>query len=147
MMVALDELPTAKDVQTIALMERIEGLEGHIDRQAQTISDLQKSFLSKIEKITHDIADIREYFPKLVAEDRQRLTKLEMVKPQPHQIDKGAILTGLLTTHNGKMSSQEVREIMGISKQTLSNLLEVLPEVESMPMKTDGRKRLLVLKK
>jgi hypothetical protein len=65
---------------------------------------------------------------------------------QPLQIDRGKQLIGLIISNNGRMPSQEARQIMHISKQSFSNLLETLPQVESRPMKTDKRRRLLVLK-
>jgi hypothetical protein len=86
MMVALDV--SAKDVQIIALTELVEGLEGRIDKHDRQISDLQRAFSSKIEEITKDIIDIREYFPKLVSEDRKRLVALEHPEKTPGQISQ-----------------------------------------------------------
>jgi hypothetical protein len=70
----------------------------------------------------------------------------EKPEPQPAQRDKGKILVSLLATHRGKMPALEARQIMHMSKQSFSNLLDTLPSIESLPMKTDKRRRLLVLK-
>jgi hypothetical protein len=138
-----------KDIQTIALTERIDGLESLLETQDRKIS-LIDSDIKKLQKnviaLEKDIAWIQENFPKLIAEDRHRLAILETVKPSQHQIDKGKILISLLAANNGKMSSQEARQTMGLSKQSFSSLLDTLPNVESRLMKTDKRRRLLVLK-
>jgi hypothetical protein len=55
------------------LAKQVEDLERLTARQAKEIQDLKKSKAEAEE----DIRQIREYFPKLVAEDRARLTMLE----------------------------------------------------------------------
>jgi hypothetical protein len=65
---------------------------------------------------------------------------------QPKQRDQGDILRALLITSNGKLPALEARRTMHMSKQAFSNLLKLLPDIEARPMKTDKRRRLLVLK-
>lgn len=77
--------------------------------------------------------------------DRKRISNLEQKEAQPMQKDRGLQLVALLALHDGMLSAKEVRQIMHISGQTLSNLLDVLPQIESRPMKTDKRRRVLVL--
>jgi hypothetical protein len=80
------------------------------------------------------------------AHDRRRITALEVRALQPMEVDHSVVLEGLLVSNGGTMPAQEARQRMHISKQTLSNLLKLLPKIESRPMKTDKRRRLLVLK-
>ena len=106
-----------------------------------------------LDAILSEIRDLRKEFDSLCDEvaseraaDRRRLRALETPEPQPAQIDSGKILIGLLATHEGRMPALEARQMMHMSKQSFSNLLDTLPSIESLPMKTDKRRRMLALK-
>lgn len=103
------------------------------------IKDAIAPYLKEIETLREEVALER-------AKDRKRIAALEQTEPQPMQKDRGLQLVALLALHDGMLSAKEVRQIMHISEQTLSNLLDVLPQIESRPMKTDKRRRVLVLK-
>ena len=55
-----------------------------------------------------------------IALDRQRLTKLEKVEPQPLQKDRGEILRALIVANGGKMLAKDARQKMHLSKQLFS---------------------------
>ncbi len=66
--------------------------------------------------------------------------------PQPLQKDRGDILRALLAANGGKLPEKIARQKMRMSKQAFTNLLATVDEIESVPLRTDKRQRLLVLK-
>jgi hypothetical protein len=128
-----------------------------IEKQGATIDDLKREASSA----TEAIIEIREHFPALIAGIKSEVkTSQENIgilfslvaklkaknTPQPMQKDRGLVLIALLAANGGKLPAQDARKTMHMSKQAFSNLLEVLPEIETKPMKTDARRRLLILK-
>jgi len=78
--------------------------------------------------------------------DRQRLTKLEKVKPQPLQKDRGEILRALITANGGKMLAKDARQKMHLSKPLFSMLLATMKDcIEVKSSRLKGNQKLLVL--
>ena len=81
-----------------------------------------------------------------IALDRQRLTKLEKVEPQPLQKDRGEILRALTVANGGKMLAKDARQKMHLSKQLFSMLINSMDDIETKPLHSDKRKLVLTLK-
>jgi len=81
-----------------------------------------------------------------IALDRQRLTKLEKVEPQPLQKDRGEILRALIVANGGKMLAKDARQKMHLSKQLFSMLINSMDDIETKPLHSDKRKLVLTLK-
>ena len=98
------------------------------------------------EIITKAVQEATERLYLEIAYDRQRISKLEQREPQPLQKDRGEILRALLAANGGKMLAKEARQKMRMSKQSFTNLLTVLPDIESKPLYSDKRRKVLSLK-
>ena len=59
-----------------------------------------------------------------IALDRQRLARLEKVKPQPLQKDRSEILRALIAANNGKMLMQDARKKMHLADYAFSRLVK-----------------------
>ena len=81
-----------------------------------------------------------------IALDRQRLTKLEKVEPQPLQKDRGEILRALIVANGGTMLAKDARQKMHLSKQLFSMLINSMDDIETKPLHSDKRKLVLTLK-
>jgi hypothetical protein len=82
-----------------------------------------------------------------IAYDRQRISRLEKVEPQPLQKDRGEILRALLAANGGKMLAKDARQKMHLTKQTFSMLIASMNEyIEIKPLHSDKRKDVLMLK-
>jgi hypothetical protein len=82
-----------------------------------------------------------------IAQDRQRISKLEFKEPQPTQKDRGEILRALLVANGGKMLAKDARRTMRLRKELFSMLLRSMEEyIEIKPSHSDKRKKLLILK-
>ena len=81
-----------------------------------------------------------------IALDRQRLTKLEKVEPQPLQKDRGEILRALIVANGGKMLAKDARPKMHQVKQLFSMLINSMDDIETKPLHSDKRKLVLTLK-
>jgi uncharacterized membrane protein len=81
-----------------------------------------------------------------IAYDRQRLARLEKVKPQPLQKDRAEILRALIAANGGRMLAKDARQKMGLDKVLFSQLLAKADDIEIRPYKVDKRQKLLVLK-
>ena len=81
-----------------------------------------------------------------IALDRQRISRLEKVKPQPLQRDRAEILRALIVANGGRMLAKEVRLKMHLDKVLFSQLLAKAEDIEIRPYKIDKRQKLLVLK-
>ena len=101
----------------------------------------------RIIQLERDLAEFNDSRALEIAQDRQRIAKLENGELRPEQKKKREILLALLDSRQGKMPSKEARQLMGLSKQTFTNLLaELRDEIEVRPFKTDKRKKLLIRK-
>jgi len=95
---------------------------------------------------SHQAADI-ERLALDMALDRQRITKLEKVEPQPLQRDRGAILRALIAANGGKMLAKDARQKMHLSKELFSMLLASMDkEIETKPLHSDRRNLVLIIK-
>ncbi len=94
---------------------------------------------------SHQAADI-ERLALDMALDRQRITKLEKVEPQPLQKDRGEILRALIVANGGKMLAKDARQKMHLSKQLFSMLINSMDDIETKPLHSDKRKLVLTLK-
>ena len=82
-----------------------------------------------------------------IALDRQRLTKLEKVEPQPLQKDRADILRALIAANGGKMLAKDARQKMHLSKELFSMLIASMGDyLEVKPLHSDKRKKVLALK-
>ena len=78
---------------------------------------------------------------------RQRLVKLEKVKPQPLQKDRGEILRALIAANGGRMLAKEARQKMHLSKELFSMLIASMGNyIEVKSLHSDKRKKVLALK-
>jgi hypothetical protein len=117
-----------------------------------SISDYRNIFI-QIEKLndrisaleSHQTADI-ERLARDIALDRQRITKLEKVEPQPLQKDRAEILRALIAANGGKMLAKDARQKMHLSKQLFSMLINSMDDIETKPLHSDKRKLVLTLK-
>jgi len=82
-----------------------------------------------------------------IAQDRQRISKLERIGPQPMQKDRGEILRALLAANGGKMLAKEARQKMHLSRSRFSELLAVMQgDIEVKPYHLNKRQNVLILK-
>jgi hypothetical protein len=82
-----------------------------------------------------------------IAFDRQRLTKLEKVKPQPLQKDRGEILRALIAANGGRMLAKDARQKMHLSRSLFSMLLTTMKEdIEVRTYQLKKNQKLLVLR-
>ena len=125
-----------------------------------SISDYKSIFI-QIEKLNDRIAALEshisaldahqsedmEHLARSIAEDRQRITKLEKVEPQPLQKDRADILRALIAANGGKMLAKDARQKMHLSKELFSMLIASMGDyLEVKPLHSDKRKKVLALK-
>ena len=117
-----------------------------------SISDYKSIFI-QIEKLNDRIAALEshqsedmEHLARSIAEDRQRITKLEKVEPQPLQKDRAEILRSLIVANGGKILAKDARKKMRVPKSSFSELLKACDFVEKRPYHLDSRQDVLVLK-
>jgi len=125
-----------------------------------SISDYKSIFI-KIDTLTARIAELESYISALdahqsedmdhlarsIAEDRQRITKLEEPTIQPLQKDRADILRALIVANGGKMLAKDARQKMHLSKELFSMLIASMGDyLEVKPLHSDKRKKVLVLK-
>jgi len=101
------------------LLEANVELQATAKRQAKQIEDLEKAK----KDLQQDIAEIREYFPKLVAEDRVRLTVLEQgpttSEPKTVKSHLDGLYDHMKAIGRKQVSFREAAKILEISKQRL----------------------------
>ena len=130
-----------KEVQGLkeSLLEAQKRLDLHEDKMIilQNENDALKRELEAFQDITG-----RE-----IALDRQRISKLEHVEPQPMQRDRAEILKALMAANGGKMLAKDARSKMRISKAAFSLLLTTLKdEIGSKPYHLDKRQSVIFIK-
>lgn len=81
-----------------------------------------------------------------IAQDRQRISKLEQVELQPMQKDRGEILRALIEANGGKMLAKDARKKMHLSKDRFSKLLAICDFIERKPYHLDRRQDIIILK-
>lgn len=125
-----------------------------------SISDYKSIFI-QIEKLNDRIAALEshisaldahqsedmEHLARSIAEDRQRITKLEEPTIQPLQKDRSEILRALIAANGGKMLAKDARQKMHLSKELFSMLIASMGDyLEVKPLHSDKRKKVLALK-
>lgn len=124
-----------------------------------SISDYKSIFI-QIEKLNDRIAALEshisaldarqsedmEHLARSIAEDRQRISRLEEPTIQPLQKDRGEILKSLLVANGGKILAKDARKKMRVPKSSFSELLKACDFVEKRPYHLDSRQDVLVLK-
>lgn len=140
----LSELVTQAVKKAIQpLQDRISSLEDRVacfEKENATLS-IKLASLENMEEqdVTRICLDI--------AQDRQRISKLERVEPQPMQKDRGEILIALLAANGGKMLAKDARQKMHLSRSRFSELLATMQEViEVKPYRLNKRQNVLILK-
>jgi len=90
-----------------------------VEKQGRKIADQAK----EISDLKQDIEDIREYFPRLIAEDRARLTVLEKgtIAGEPKTVKShlDGLHEHMMAIGRKQVSFREAAKIIGISKQRL----------------------------
>lgn len=82
-----------------------------------------------------------------IAYDRQRLTKLEKVEPQPLQRDRADILRALIAANGGKILAKDARQKMHLSRSLFSMLLATVQEdIEVKTYSLKRNQKVLILK-
>ena len=151
---------TATSINTF-LPEQKDNSESQQEQQLITlsISDYKNIFI-QIEKLNNRIAALESHISALeshqtadierlaldIALDRQRITKLEKVEPQPLQKDRAEILRSLIVANGGKILAKDARKKMRVPKSSFSELLKACDFVEKRPYHLDSRQDVLVLK-
>ena len=125
-----------------------------------SISDYKSIFI-QIEKLNDRIAALEshisaldahqsedmEHLARSIAEDRQRITKLEKVEPQPLQKDRAEILRALIAANGGKMLAKDARAKLKMDKGNFSRLLDLMKnDIGTKRLSTDRRILLLFIK-
>ena len=125
-----------------------------------SISDYRNIFI-QIEKLNDRIAALEshisaldahqsedmEHLARSIAEDRQRITKLEKVEPQPLQKDRADILRALIAANGGKMLAKDARAKLKMDKGNFSRLLDLAKaDIGTKRLSTDRRILLLFIK-
>ena len=125
-----------------------------------SISDYKSIFI-QIEKLNDRIAALEshisaldahqsedmEHLARSIAEDRQRITKLEKVEPQPLQKDRADILRALIAANGGKMLAKDARAKLKMDKGNFSRLLDLMKnDIGTKRLSTDRRILLLFIK-
>ena len=116
---------------------------GSLGYSALSAQDLA-AILQEVQNL-REIAKEHQWRLDKHSESIQELKSKEEAEPQPLQTDLGEILGALLAANGGKVLAKDVRRKMRMSKQSFTNLLAVLTDIESKPLHTDKRKRVLFL--
>ena len=125
-----------------------------------SISDYKNIFI-QIEKLNNRIAALEsqvrvldscqaedmDHLARSIAEDRQRITKLEEPKIQPLQKDRADILRALIVANGGKMLAKDARAKLKMDKGNFSRLLDLMKnDIGTKRLSTDRRILLLFIK-
>jgi hypothetical protein len=125
------------------LQDRISSLEDRIEclEKENAALDIRLVSLENMEE-----QDITRVFLD-IAQDRQRISKLEWIEPQPMQKDRGEILRALLVANGGKMLAKDARQKMHLSRSLFSMLLTTMrDDVEVRTYQLKKNQKLLVLR-
>ena len=118
------------------MQEEIAQLRSTVATQDEKMAALEATEEHDVNRICLDIAF-----------DRQRISRLEKVEPQPLQKDRGEILRALLVANGCRMLAKDARLKMHLSKQTFSMLIASMGDyIEIKPLHSDKRKNVLMLK-
>ena len=115
-----------------------------------TSSQLQEIISRAVQPLQDRISELEDMNilrAREIAQDRQRIAKLEKIEPQPLQKDRGEILRALIAANSGKMLAKDARQKMHVSSSRFSELLVTLKdEIDVKPYRLNKRQNILVLK-
>ena len=114
--------------------------------QIEKLNDRIAALESHISALDAHQSEDMEHLARSIAEDRQRITKLEEPTIQPLQKDRREILKSLLVANGGKILAKDARKKMRVPKSSFSELLKACDFVEKRPYHLDSRQDVLVLK-
>ena len=116
-----------------------------IEEYKLIISEVQ-ALKARIDALEAHQLDDTARLAREIALDRQRLRRLEKVEPQPLQKDRGEILRALIVANGGKMLAKDARQKMHLSKERFSELLKICDFIDTKPLHSDRRRRVIILK-
>ncbi len=137
----LDLVTQATQAAIEPLQARVEAMEATTAEQDEKMADMTGR-LTSLESIEEQ--DITRIYCD-IAQDRQRIAKLERTEPQPMQRDRAEILHALLAANGGKMLAKDARKKMHLSKNRFSELLGNCDFVETKPYHLDRRQVVIIL--
>lgn len=115
--------------------------------QIEKLNDRIAALESQVRVLDSCQAEDMDHLARSIAEDRQRITKLEEPTIQPLQKDRADILRALIVTNGGKMLAKDARQKMHLSKELFSMLIASMGDyLEVKPLHSDKRKKVLALK-
>jgi septal ring factor EnvC (AmiA/AmiB activator) len=140
----LSELVTRAVEKAIQpLQDSISSLEDRIDHLEEENATMRLK-LSSVESLEEQ--DVSRLACD-IAYDRQRISRLEKVEPQPLQKDRGDILRALLAANGGKMLAKDARQKMHLPENRFSELLAGMDDdIAVKPLHSDKRKLVIILK-
>jgi uncharacterized membrane protein len=145
------ELQELKDTVTFQ-GEKMAALEATEDFQQQKMDELvvmlqHNQLRLRLETLNREVEQFQVDLSTEIAYDRQRLTRLEQVEPQPLQKDRGEILRALLAVNGGKMLAKEARQKMNLSKASFSVLLSTMKDdIETKKYHLNRSAKVLILR-
>ena len=115
--------------------------------QIEKLNDRIAALESHISALDAHQSEDMEHLARSIAEDRQRITKLEKVEPQPLQKDRADILRALIAANGGKMLAKDARAKLKMDKGNFSRLLDLMKnDIGTKRLSTDRRILLLFIK-
>ncbi|MGA9100134.1 MAG: hypothetical protein WB392_14515 [Methanotrichaceae archaeon] len=103
--------------------------------------------VQEISSLRADLESTQERFARDLAEDRQRISKLEDKPLEPRNRDRGEVLAALIIKNGGAISRQEARKLMRLSESQFSQLLNVSKDfIKIGSSRLDKRIKILSLK-
>lgn len=110
------------------------------------ISEVQ-ALKARVDALESHQLDDTARLAREIALDRQRLTKLEKVEPQPLQKDRGEILMALIAANGGKILAKDARQKMHLSRSRFSELLATMGDyIDTKPYHINKSAKILILK-
>ena len=122
--------------------QTIEELQDIITEALQPLQDR----ISQLEDTVIQLEDMLALRAQEIAQDRQRITKLEVIEPTPAQQDRGEVLQAILAANGGKMLAKDARHTMRLPESRFSELLATVPEVGKRPFYLNKKQNIIYLK-
>lgn len=121
---------TAEELQDI-LTKALQPLQDRISQLEDTVIQLE------------DMVGLRALE---IAQDRQRITALEVVEPTPAQQDRAEVLRAILAANGGRMLARDARKTMRLSESRFSELLATVSEIGKKPFHLNKKQNIIYLK-
>ena len=136
------ELPQEQQLITLSISDY-----KNIFIQIEKLNDRIAALESQVRVLDSCQAEDMDHLARSIAEDRQRITKLEAPKLQPEQERNGYILRSLIAGNGGKMLAKDARQKMRMDKGNFSRLLDLMKaDIGTKRLSTDWRNLLLFIK-